>query len=97
MKYYPVPWKGMSLKTNSIEKVLKDRWRKEKKLRSRILRELGKLMTYVSNDSKWSRYGRVDMIMKTHELLWDILFSNQKSGASGVFRNLGPTVSLQNI
>ena len=28
------------------------------------------------------RYERADMIMKTHNLLWNILFSNQKSGVS---------------
>ena len=27
-------------------------------------------------------------IMKRHKLFWNILFSNQKFGVSGVFRNL---------
>ena len=29
------------------------------------------------NDSKRSRYKRVDMLMKTYRLLWEILFFNQ--------------------
>ena len=33
--------------------------------------------------------------MKTHKLIWNILFSNQKSGVSGVFRDLGPLVLYQ--
>ena len=32
------------------------------------------------------------MIMKMLELFRDILFSNQKSGVSDVFRDLGPLV-----
>ena len=31
------------------------------------------------NDSKWTRYNRADMIMKTRKILWNILFSNWKS------------------
>ena len=37
---------------------------------------------------------KTDVIMKTRKLLWNILFSNQKSGVSGVFRDLGPLVLL---
>ena len=37
------------------------------------------------------------MIMKTHKLLWNILFTNQKCGVSGVFRDLGLLVLLQNL
>ena len=37
----------------------------------------------------------VIIIMKMHKLLWNILMSYQKSGVSGVFRNL-ETVLLQN-
>ena len=36
------------------------------------------------------------MIMKMHKLLWKILFSNQKFGLFGVFRDLGPLFLLQN-
>ena len=32
--------------------------------------------------------------MKTHKSLWNILFSNQKYGVSGVFRDLRPLVLL---
>ena len=32
------------------------------------------------------------MIMKTHKLLWNILFADQESGVSGVFHNLGSLV-----
>ena len=32
-----------------------------------------------------ARYKRADMIMKTHKLLWNILFCNQKLGVSDVF------------
>ena len=39
---------------------------------------------------------KTDVIMKTRKLLWNILFSNKKSGVSGVFRDLGPLVLLQN-
>ena len=34
--------------------------------------------------------------MKTHKL-WNILFSNQKSGKSGVFLELGPLVLLRKL
>ena len=37
------------------------------------------------------------MIMKTYSLLWSILFSNQKSGASCVFGDLDTLVSLKNV
>ena len=37
------------------------------------------------------------MIMKTHKLLWNILFSNQKSGVYGVLSDLGSLFLLQNI
>ena len=47
---------------------------------------MGKPVICVSNNSKWSRYQGVDMIMKTHKLLWGILFSYQIFGASSVLR-----------
>ena len=37
------------------------------------------------------------MIMKTHKLLWNILFSNQKSGVYSVLSDLGSLFLLQNI
>ena len=37
------------------------------------------------------------MIMKTHKLLWKILFSNQKSGVYSVLSDLGSLFLLQNI
>ena len=49
------------------------------------------------NDSKWSRYKRAGMIMKTHKLLWNILFSNKKSGLYGAFCDLESLVLMQNI
>ena len=33
-----------------------------------------------------ARYKRADMIMKTHKLLWNILFYNQKLGVSHVLK-----------
>ena len=36
------------------------------------------------------------MVMKTHKLIWNILFFNQKSDVYGVFRYLGPLVLLRN-
>ena len=37
------------------------------------------------------------MIMKTQKLLWKTLFAKQKSGVSGVFRDLGLLVLPQNV
>ena len=37
------------------------------------------------------------MIMKTHKLLWKILFANQKSRVCGVFHDLGSLVLPQNV
>ena len=49
-------------------------------------------MIYVIIASDVDMRELADMIMKTHKLIWNILFSKQKSGAAGVFRDLGPLV-----
>ena len=40
---------------------------------------------------------RADMIMKTDKFLSKMLLANQKSGVSGVFRDLGSLVVLQKV
>ena len=49
-------------------------------------------MIYVMIASKAEMRERDDMIMKTHKLVWNMMFSNQKSGVSGMFHDLGPVI-----
>ena len=52
---------------------------------------------YIQKLDKPMSYVMIGSEVHVRELLWEILFANQKSGISGVFCDLGSSVLLQKV